>query len=163
MSEANKQFEKLLGGMSRADLDTLAAETEIADPEKYSNRAQVIEAIIDQADPELLAAFMAERFPGDEEKPKAEEKGYEPVTFWLGNPELNIRLYKNGFERVKFVNGRFTTRTAEQEELIRKHLKGVAFEEDTDRAYGPHPGSGYAPKSRDAYEAHQDLFPVNQR
>jgi len=163
MSEANKQFEKLLGGMSRADLDTLAAEMGIANPEKYSNRAEVADAIIDQADPELLAAVMAERFPGDEEKPKAEEKGYEPVTFWLGNPELNIRLYKNGFERVKFVNGRFTTRNAEQEELIRKHLKGTAFEEDTDRAYGPHPGSGYTPKSRDAYEAHQDLFPVTQR
>ena len=73
MSEANKQFEKLLGGMSRADLNTLAAEMEIADPEKYSNRAEVADAIIDQADPELLAAFMANRFPGDEEKPKAEE------------------------------------------------------------------------------------------
>ncbi len=52
MSEANKQFEKLLGGMSRSELDTLAAEMEIADPEKYSNRTQVADAIISEADPE---------------------------------------------------------------------------------------------------------------
>src|SRR5690606_13450483 len=137
MSEANKQLEKLLGGMSRADLDTLAAEMEIADPEQYSNRAQVADAIIDQADPELLAAYMAERFAVADEKTQADEKGYKPVTFWLGNPEQNIRLDENGSERVKYVNGRFTTRNAAQEELIRKHLKGVAFEEGTSRPYGP--------------------------
>lgn len=93
---------------------------------------------------------------------KVEKKeAFKPITFWLANPHRMLKIYdERGFPLVKFVNGRFTATTPKQVELIRRN--GTAYEQDLPKPPRPHPGSGYAPQSQDAYELHQELFPSNQ-
>lgn len=89
---------------------------------------------------------------------KNQQKAFEPITFWLGNPNLQLRI-KNGGGYIKFRNGKYTAKTQREADLIA--ATGIAYEQDMTKPRKPHPVTGYAPMSTEAYDEHIGLIPVS--
>ena len=93
------------------------------------------------------------------------KKTFKPVRFWLAGPEP---LYPNPRIRVPddpypihFRNGTATVTSQAEYDLVKRALGDNAYEEDMPkgRKVKPCPSCGYAPRSTEAREAHEDLHP----
>lgn len=96
---------------------------------------------------------------------KAEKKAFKPVTFWLAGP---APLYPNPRIRVAgdrypvhFRHGTATVLTQGEYDAVKNALGDLAYEEDMPktRKVKPCPTCGYAPRSTEAREAHEDCHP----
>ncbi|WP_334109103.1 hypothetical protein [Methylobacillus sp.] len=90
---------------------------------------------------------------------KQEAMTYEPVTFWLADPRNNVRIAvpERRGEWIVFHNGHYTAQTQDEYDAIQSAIGYKVWEQNRNKAPKPHPISGYAPLSDEAYEAHVEL------
>lgn len=104
---------------------------------------------------------------GQAEAQKSSRKSFKAKTYWLPgpqplypNPLIPVRSAGRG-RYVRFRNGYVTVLTEEEDEVVR-NAGLLAFEEDVpkNRKVKPCPQCGYAPRSTEAREHHEELHPV---
>jgi len=85
---------------------------------------------------------------------------FEPQTFWLANPQLQLQIKVPGTRRyLKFSNGKCIAQTQQEADLIK--ATGMAYEDD---GFVPteeerNTITGYNPRSLRAFLAHQKHIP----
>lgn len=148
-----------------ADAMETAIERRKADHDNTSDQELIELLMRTQKEAEELKAELAKvkadnaaKSIEDDVKAAAKGAGVSPdkaVTFWLADPRSQLRLWDaESQDYIKFHGGKFIAVNDHQVELIEKHLAGVAFKQDREKAHSPHPVTGYAPLSDAAYDAH---------
>lgn len=89
-------------------------------------------------------------------------KDFEPVRFWLADPRQQERIYRPGSRKpLHFVNGALVVHSEKDADIVRRAMAGQAFEEDLPKSAKAFvcKQCGYAPRSNEAAQAHQDTHP----
>jgi len=90
-------------------------------------------------------------------EPKTAAKKFEPVTFWLANPNMRLKIRIPGtFDYIQYSNGKAVAKTQEEYDLL--VADGQGFEEDGFKPKKPVESTGYAPRSSEAYQEHLNKF-----
>jgi len=93
---------------------------------------------------------------------------FAPITFWIANPQSRLRIYRPGNPvPLTFRNGQLRVTSQADADAVRQ--RADVFEEDyserqiRDGRVRACPHCGYRPRSLAAYQAHEELHPVQPR
>lgn len=85
-------------------------------------------------------------------------KEFKPVTFWLANPSLQLKIRIPGTSKyLQFHSGKLVAKTQAEYDLIVKN--GMAYEDDGFKPKKGYESTGYAPGSSEAFQEHMNFIP----